>query len=447
MTLPGRRPNPLAPAALPAQDVPGASIEPFLPDLSEGAEAGVYLALLELIDEGLLITGDDLVLDANSAACRLLGRDYREVVARPLAALFPSEAAFLEARRRLLIEGERRGTLAFARPDGQAHALNFIAAPRLRPGLHAIVLAAPHAHAAPEASHSPQELDQRMRQARSTLVHARRVGGARSGAYLNPLDAGFDLEWLEKGLTEALAHDELVLQFQPLVDARTGKLFGGEALLRWQHPERGLLPFQRFDDTIGNPDLRIALDTWALSNACQAAHRWPASSTGIRVTVNLSIERLLAPGLAEEVRTTLQASGLAPRLLELDLPEQVLELDNPRISETLRELRSIGVRLAIDGFGAGLSSVPRLRRSAVHALKLDPGIIRGVGKDEDSEATVEAIGAMAGALGLEVHARGVEDPGQQAFLVALGCHLQQGPLFGPPVDARYFALPGGRHAQ
>jgi EAL domain-containing protein (putative c-di-GMP-specific phosphodiesterase class I) len=416
----------------------------FVPDLSEGAETGVYLALLELIDEGLIITSDELVIDANSAACRLLGRDYRDIVARPLAALFPTEADFLDARRRLFIDGEHRGTLDFALPDHARRALDFIAAPRLRPGLHAIVLAA-HTDAAARApaAHSAHELDQRMRQARSTLVNARRVGGARSGTYLSPFDSedGFDIESLESGLARALAGDELKLQFQPLVDARARSLFGGEALLRWQHPERGLLPFQRFSHAIGNPELRVALDSWALTHACRSASRWPtpAAGQGVRVTVNLSIERLLAPGLADTVRRALRDSGLPARLLELDLPEQTLELDNARSLETLRELRSSGVRLAIDGFGAGLSSIARLRRAAVHAVKLDPEIVRGVGKDEDSEAIVEAIGAMAGALGLEVHARGVEDRGQQAFLVALGCHLQQGALFGPPVDAQQFA--------
>lgn len=309
------------------------------------------------------------------------------------------------------------------------------------------MLAAPETGPDTTPGHSLHELDQRMRQARTTLAQARRGGAVRAGTYLNPWadDPVFDAENLESALARALDHDELLIEFQPLVDARSGALFGGEALLRWRHPEHGLLPFQRFNHAIANPDLRIALDDWALAQACRSARQWPGD--GVRVTVNLSIERLLAPGLAEAVRATLRATGLPPRLLELDLPEQLLEFDNARGLESLQELRAMGVRLAIDGFGTGLFSIQRLRRAAVHALKLDPEIIRGVGKDEDSEATVEAIGAMAAALGLEVHARGVEDAGQQAFLVALGCHLQQGSLFGPPTDPAQFAAALGRRPQ
>ena len=137
---------------------PGPSpAEPFVADLSEGAEAGVYLALLELLDEGLLITGDEVVLDANSAACRLLGRDYRDVAGRPLANLFPDGQAFLAARARLLIEGERRGQLDFALPEGGVRTLDYLCAPRLRPGIHAIILSPP-ATAERASSTSPPRL-------------------------------------------------------------------------------------------------------------------------------------------------------------------------------------------------------------------------------------------------------------------------------------------------
>ena len=114
--------------------------EPFIPDFSEGAETGLYLALFELLDEGLIITGDELVLDANSAACRLLERDYRQIAGKPLADLFPTERDFLDARARLFIQGETRGNLRVALPGDRQRDLRFVAAARIRPGIHALIL-------------------------------------------------------------------------------------------------------------------------------------------------------------------------------------------------------------------------------------------------------------------------------------------------------------------
>ena len=132
-------------------------------------------------------------------------------------------------------------------------------------------------------------------------------------------------------------------------------------------------------------------------------------------------------------------SDVPPEYLELDLDEKVLETDNADLLATMKALNAMGVRLAIDDFGRGVSSIPRLRRYPLKALKLDPALVRGVGHDEDSEAVVEAIASLATTLGLEVFARGVETPAQRDFLRALDCHLQQGPLFGAPMNAHAFA--------
>lgn len=576
------------------------SVEPFVADLSEGAETGVYLALLELLDEGLLITGDEVVLDANSAACRLLGRDYRDVAGRPLADLFPDGQAFLAARARLLIEGERRGRLDFALPDGGVRALEFNCAPRLRPGIHAIILSAPavvaeyetgtpvlaaprptaggarafddapsmsmyltshdpltglanrrmlearfgdcavraagrHGSIAivrldldgfaavnrslgesagdeilrciarrlaatagsaalvarersdsfivllPEPAHPgnadqfaetllravaeplelggglqritasaglalyPQDgrnLDTLLRNAKSALEQARRLGGNHCSVFHTRLDGpGFDSSHLERGLRHALQADELCLHFQPLVDARSGRTRAGEALLRWRHPELGLLPYRQFMGAVGDPRLLADVGDWVLATACDHATDWPPTHDGecLRLTVNVSVEQLMRGDFAARVATTLRTSGLKAERLELDLDEKVLALDSPTLAATLERIAATGVRLSIDDFGRGLSSIPRLRRYPLAALKLDPELVRGVGRSEDSEAIVEAVGALAGTLGLEIYARGVEHRGQQAFLCALDCHLQQGPLFGRPLAAREFA--------
>lgn len=576
------------------------SAEPFVADLSEGAETGVYLALLELLDEGLLITGDEVVLDANSAACRLLGRDYRDVAGRPLADLFADGQAFLAARARLLIEGERRGRLDFALPDGGVRALEFNCAPRLRPGIHAIILSAPavvaeyetgtpvlaaprptaggarafddapsmsmyltshdpltglanrrmlearfgdcavraagrHGSIAivrldldgfaavnrslgesagdeilrciarrlaatagsaalvarersdsfivllPEPAHPgnadqfaetllravaeplelggglqritasaglalyPQDgrnLDTLLRNAKSALEQARRLGGNHCSVFHTRLDGpGFDSSHLERGLRHALQADELCLHFQPLVDARSGRTRAGEALLRWRHPELGLLPYRQFMGAVGDPRLLADVGDWVLATACDHATDWPPTHDGecLRLTVNVSVEQLMRGDFAARVATALRTSGLKAERLELDLDEKVLALDSPTLAATLERIAATGVRLSIDDFGRGLSSIPRLRRYPLAALKLDPELVRGVGRSEDSEAIVEAVGALAGTLGLEIYARGVEHRGQQAFLCALDCHLQQGPLFGRPLAAREFA--------
>ena len=170
--------QPLMKSVPPSRDEHGEEL--FVPDFSEGAEVGVYLALLELIDEGLIITGDETIIDVNSAACRLLGRSYRQLAGQPLADLFADGHTFLEARERLLIRGEARGMLGLVLPDGRVHDFPYIAAPRLRPGIHAIVL-----------SHE------------------------RLAAEIAPTSVGWPL----------------ALHFQPQVDVRSGMLYAGEALL------------------------------------------------------------------------------------------------------------------------------------------------------------------------------------------------------------------------
>ncbi len=150
---------------------------------------------------------------------------------------------------------------------------------------------------------------------------------------------------------------------------------------------------------------------------------------------------------SSSVAAILNRTDLAPERLELDLDERILEMDAAGLEATLDELAARRIRLAIDDFGRGLSSIPRLRRYPVQAVKLDPALVSGVGHDEDSEAVVEAISSLATTLGLEVYARGVDRKGQQAFLSALDCHLQQGPLFGPSLTAQAFAAFIARGAQ
>ena len=428
MNTPGRPPG-----------LPTSALEPFIADLSEGAETGVYLALLELIEEGLIITGDELILDANSAACRLLERDYRHLAGRSLATLFADEKTFLDARARLLIQAERHSQLCFKLPSGKTRELKVLCAPRLRPGIHALVLS--------PISNSPVRTSARVDAAESPFATHLDPGGRVLKRPRSLFDAAAwheaGADGFETGLRQALANNELSLHFQPLIDTRSKRLRAGEALLRWRHPTLGELPFGRFKSSIDDPQLIAQLGDWTLNSACRSARTWLSGETpaagGVRLTVNIATEQLLQGDFAECVRLVLEDSALAPTCLELDLDEKVLESDSLQLLATLKALSAMGVRLAIDDFGRGLSSIPRLRRYPLKAIKLDPELVRGVGHDEDSEAIVEAVTRLATSLGLEVFARGVESPAQRDFLCALDCHLQQGPLFGQPMTTQEFS--------
>jgi EAL domain-containing protein (putative c-di-GMP-specific phosphodiesterase class I) len=608
--------------------------EPFIPDFSEGAETGLYLALFELLDEGLIITGDEVVLEANSAACRLLERDYRQVAGKPLAELFPSERDFLDARARLFIQGEMRGSLRVSLPGERHRTLRFVAAARIRPGIHALIISpdviaetyaeTPFTDTPPIDSLWPRlaaaleqpviVIDDKGRIAAANAAALGTLGLSRSNivghaiddcmgiewpgpdaspvAHLNvpghateiaarvlpgpkpdwrllilpptertsaqpvtappparprlPTPAGssgvaddvlesifidsplpmlvcegptlrilaannaaareygyprvalctmcigdlrvgpgdgrkaaepgiwqhrrkdgstFDVDILtyavsprhpgvtvvmhdlpeaplltfETRLRQAVDLDQLEVHFQPLIDVRDGSVRGGEALLRWQHPELGLIPFQRFAGVARDAGQLTRMGDWVLHAACTHAAGWKRpDGQPVRVTINVAIEQMLHGDLPGRVRHALAAASLPATQLELDLDERVLKEDNARLVSALNEIAEMGVQLAIDDFGRGLASIPRLKRYPLRALKLDPLLVGEVGLREDSEAIVEAISSMAGVLELEVLARGVAGEAQQAFLSALGCHLQQGPLFGRPMTADVF---------
>lgn len=418
--------------------------EPFVADLSEGAEAGVYLALLELIDEGLLITTDELIIDVNSAACTLLERDYRELVGQPLRKLFCSEAEFIASRGRLLVQGQRRSEESFCLPSGAVCRLNVLCAPRLRPGVHALILspvALPEqpvglasAGSFPGGVLAPDT-------AFATHLDPRLSLSARPASLFEPA------QWphpsareLERQLWQALEHDQLSICFQSLVDTQKRCCHGGEALLRWQHPEHGLLGFGQFRTALHDPYLIACLGDRVLEEACAAAHQWPQQDgESLKLAVNVATEQLLLEGFAAALASLLERVGLDPSRLELDLDESVLETENAAVAGATARLADLGIQLAIDDYGRGLSSIPRLRRYPLRTLKLDPALIAGVGHCEDSEASVEAIACMGNRLGLNIVARGVSTPAQRDFLAALGCRLQQGPLYGAPLFPAAFA--------
>ena len=237
---------------------------------------------------------------------------------------------------------------------------------------------------------------------------------------------------LERGLRSALANDELELFFQPILNARTQTLNKFEALLRWRHPERGLVQPAEFIPLSEDLGLIVPFGEWVLHEACRAAAKWPDT---ISVAVNLSPVQFNEPNLVHVVGQALRASGLSPDRLELEITETVLLKNTQTILHTLRRLRDLGVRISLDDFGTGYSSISYLRTFPFDTIKIDRSFIHGIGSETSSLAIVNAIVTLGEALGMSVTAEGVETDEQLRTLRAERCTDVQGYLFSAPVPS------------
>jgi predicted signal transduction protein with EAL and GGDEF domain len=240
---------------------------------------------------------------------------------------------------------------------------------------------------------------------------------------------------LAEELSGAIDHAEIVVHYQPCVCLQSGAVVAVEALARWQHPQRGLLAPTEFIGLAEDTGLIVGLGLRVLSDACAQAKRWhdELGPDAPRVHVNLSARQLTAANLPVLVRTVLEATGLEPQRLCLEITESVLMEDAPAVIDALRRLKAVGVLLAIDDFGTGYSSLSYLRRFPVDVLKVDQSFVDGLGPDSDDSAIVAAIVNLAAILDLRAVAEGVETPEQLALLRELGCSAAQGYLFAPPV--------------
>ncbi|HEX7167294.1 MAG TPA: bifunctional diguanylate cyclase/phosphodiesterase [Acidimicrobiales bacterium] len=248
-------------------------------------------------------------------------------------------------------------------------------------------------------------------------------------------DAALTRVRLEKELRLAIDNDELVLHYQPVVDLASGRLTGVEALVRWQHPERGLVPPSEFVTVAEESGLIVELGRWALMRACEEMAAL-SNRLGVHdfwVSVNVATRQLLQPGLVQSVRAALNRSNLGADRLVLEITEGALLNDPRACSSLLHQLRALGVRLAIDDFGTGYSSLSRLRSFAVDKLKIDRSFIQEITHAHDRAPIVAAVMAMAHSLGLTAVAEGVETEDQLACLHAHGCEEVQGYLFSRPV--------------
>jgi diguanylate cyclase (GGDEF)-like protein/PAS domain S-box-containing protein len=234
---------------------------------------------------------------------------------------------------------------------------------------------------------------------------------------------------LEQELQGALQRDELLLHYQPLVDCRTGRVDGYEALLRWQHPERGLMNASQFIPIAEASGLIKKIDNWVIEHACADAATWMAP---LRVAVNISPSRFRQTDLPGVVADALARSGLAPGRLELEVTESMLITDADSAIQLLSKLRGHGVVLSLDDFGTGYSSLSYLRLFRFHKIKIDQSFVRELRQSEEAATIVSAIVKLGHTLGLSVTVEGVETRPQLAQLLALGADQLQGYLFGRP---------------
>ncbi len=249
-----------------------------------------------------------------------------------------------------------------------------------------------------------------------------------------------DLVQMETALRHALERDELVVHYQPIIDVPTGTVVAAEALVRWRHPTRGVVPPADFIPRAEETGLIVPIGYWVLQRACHDAVRWEAARGGtpLTVSVNVAVAQLRDPGFAAAVATTLAETGLAPSSLCLEITESGLMSDVHSAVSLLGELRALGVGLSVDDFGTGYSSLAYLKRLPITQMKIDRTFVSGLPGDADDSAIVTGIVSLAHSLGLAVVAEGVETPDQLAALRAVHCELAQGYLFSRPVDAEAF---------
>ena len=232
---------------------------------------------------------------------------------------------------------------------------------------------------------------------------------------------------LATGLRRALTNGELFLKYQPVVDTKQGDVVGLETLIRWRHPELGLVMPQRFIALAEETGLIEPIGDWVLTTACAQLRQWREQGIGnLRLAINLSARQLWQADFVDRIKTEMQRNQIGPGMLELELTETMVMDEPARAREMLEKLAQLGVSIAIDDFGTGYSSLSHLQYFPFHRVKIDKSFIRHIPRDRDSATLVRTIIAMASTLRLELIAEGVETPAQHAFLIEAGCREAQG---------------------
>ncbi len=241
---------------------------------------------------------------------------------------------------------------------------------------------------------------------------------------------------LEFDLRRALENEEFVVHYQPIVSLESGKITEIEALVRWQHPERGLVPPDEFIPSAEENGLIVPIGRWVLREACRQTRIWHAehpNASSLILSVNLSSRQFRYPNLVEDIFETLRESGLDPRYLKLEITEQTAVEDTESTAEKLEQLKALGVHIALDDFGTGYSALNYLRSFPVDTLKVDRSFVDGMGHDLRATSIVGAVIALAKSLDMSVTAEGTETAEQLSQLKAMGCDKGQGYYFSRPL--------------
>jgi EAL domain-containing protein (putative c-di-GMP-specific phosphodiesterase class I) len=275
-----------------------------------------------------------------------------------------------------------------------------------------------------------------LRNADEAMYRAKELGRNNFQAYSADLHARFTERLaLHNGLRRALENDEFLVYYQPQADLCSGRIVAVEALVRWKHPEQGLVSPDRFIPAAEETGLIAPIGEYVLRTACAQARAWQAAGMPLRVAVNLSPRQFWQPQLSLVVEDALRESGLDPIWLELELTESLIVRSVEEAVRTMHALRRMGIGLAIDDFGTGYSSLSSLKRFPINRLKIAQQFLREIPADADSVAIAQAVIALGHNMRLSVIAEGVESAAQLAFLRENGCDEIQGYLLSRPVPA------------
>ena len=286
------------------------------------------------------------------------------------------------------------------------------------------------------------DADTLLKNADAAMYHAKECGRNQHHFYERNMNRlARERQALEGGLRRALSQEEFVLHYQPIVDLRTGTIKGVESLIRWRHPDHGVVPAAPFIRVAEQCGLIVPIGRWVLREACRQARSWlDAGLPAIQIAVNASALELSKKGFVDGVRAALMAFDIEPRWLELELTETHLAREPNTIGEALLALKTLGVQLAFDDFGTGFASLSGIRTLPIDAIKIDQSFVRNVTSSEDDANIVIAMITMGRSLHLQVIAEGIETRGQLSFLIAHNCPEGQGHYFSRPVAADEFAV-------